>query len=443
MDPVSNSIQMPTQAWTTYKEKVLHFSERIVDAQKPIRVLDAIKWDPSVEQKLRDGKFKVMPKLGPSYYEKISIGFNTESKKEEFRTLIHDIRRELGNEDSVGGLLIRICEQYLLTVEMLEARGTKGFWERSKILYGSPKDTFFGDSNRILDLGRIMYSILGGIEDHKIGTPIVDDVPADEVVKELTSRFQKYFPGDGVEAKLSDGIVADAAAGGDVVKIKQSAQFSKRDIDILEVHEGWVHIGTTQNGIHQKIAKWLSKGPPRVAATQEGLAVIMEIFTFRTYPTRARSINDRILGIDKAEDGANLLELIEFYQTEGYSENDCIMNAKRVVRGGVCEGGAPFTKDLSYCRGFIENYNFMRAAIRAGKPEYIPFLFVGKIHVDDVPLLYQKFQEGLIDPPRYVPEPFKDLHGLMVWLSFSSFLNQIDLHQVQEHYDKLFSRYGS
>ena len=232
--------------------------------------------------------------------------------------------------------------------------------------------------------------------------------------------------------------MADAAAGGDVVKIKEGAKFSSRDIDILEVHEGWVHVGTTQNGNLQHVAKWLSKGPPRCSATQEGLAVIMEIFTFRTYPKRARHINDRIFGIDKAEDGANFLEVIEFYRTEGYEEEDCVANAKRVFRGGVIEGGAPFTKDISYCRGFIENYNFMRAAIRAGKPQLIPFLFVGKLHVDDVPLLYQKYKEGIIDAPRYLPPQFRDLNGVAVWMSFSSFLNLVDLKRIQEHYDKLF-----
>ena len=29
--------------WTTYKEKVRRLSEMVVDAQKPIRILDAIK----------------------------------------------------------------------------------------------------------------------------------------------------------------------------------------------------------------------------------------------------------------------------------------------------------------------------------------------------------------------------------------------------------------
>ena len=167
----------------------------------------------------------------------------------------------------------------------------------------------------------------------------------------------------------------------------------------------------------------------------------MEIFTFRSYPKRARTINDRILGIDKAEDGANLLELIEFYRTEGYEEDDCIANAKRVFRGGVIEGGSPFTKDISYCKGFVENYNFMRVAIRAGKPQLLPFLFAGKLNVEDVPLLYQKYQEGIIDYPKYLPPQFKDMNGLAVWMGFSSFLNMIDLKRIQEHYDKLFKTF--
>jgi len=225
------------------------------------------------------------------------------------------------------------------------------------------------------------------------------------------------------------------------VKIRESSMFSTRDIDILEVHEGWVHVGSTQNGIQQHCAQWLSKGPPRVVSTQEGLAVIMEIFTFRTYPRRAKQINDRILGIDKVENGANILELIEFYRTEGYSESDCLSNAKRVFRGGPLEGGAPFTKDIVYCKGFIENYNFMRTAIRAGQSHLLPFLFVGKIHLDDVPMLYQKYQEGIIDPPKYLPPQFQDLSGIAVWMSFSNFFNQVDLKRIQEHYDRLFTLY--
>mgnify|MGYP003352930620 CR=1 FL=1 len=74
----------------------------------------------------------------------------------------------------------------------------------------------------------------------------------------------------------------------------------------------------------------------------------------------------------------------------------------------------------------------------AGRPYLIPFLFVGKINLEDVPLLYQKYEEGIIDPPKYLPPQFKDMNGIAVWMSFSNFLNQVDMKKIQHHYDKLF-----
>jgi uncharacterized protein (TIGR02421 family) len=428
--------------WTTYKEKIKRLSQRIVEAQKPIRILDAIKWDAAIEVELKRSKFKLMPKLGADYYKKSELGFDPDLKLEELATLAKDIESTLGVSDQLGQLMKGITEQYMDVVNLLLNRGTKEFWTYSKKLYGSPKDRFHDEDQSIRDLGETMYSILSGLDDRLLGQEYPETLEAKDVVDTLNKRFKTYFTDHTIEAKISDGILADAAAGGDIVKIRDGSMFSSRDIDILEVHEGWVHVGTTQNGNLQHVAKWLSKGPPRVAATQEGLAVIMEIFTFRSYPRRARHINDRILAIDKAEDGANILDIIEFYRTEGYSEEESISSAKRVFRGGVIEGGAPFTKDISYCRGFVENYNFMRAAIRGGRPELIPFLFAGKLHVDDIPLLYQKHKEGIIDAPRYLPPQFQDLNGVAVWMSFSSFLNLVDLKRIQEHYNKLFKTYS-
>jgi len=427
--------------WTTYKENIANLSSRIVEAQKPIRVIDAIKWDNSIAEFLVKTKFKDIPKVGPEYYARTPLGFEPKTKIQELGEIEKDIRLTLGDQDAIGKIMKSIVDEYADVVRMLEARGTARFGELSRKLFGSPKDLFFDDDNTILSLGQLLYSILGGLDEKSLGADYPQSLEAHEVVTDLGTRLDQYFGTGVVEVKLSDGILADATAGGDVVKIRQGQRFSARDVDILEVHEGWVHVGTSLNGNNQHVARWLSRSPPRCSATQEGLAVIMEIFTFRTYPKRARHINDRILAIDKAEDGATILDVIEFYRTEGYSEEDCIANANRIFRGGLVEGGAPFTKDLSYCRGFVENYNFMRAAIRAGKPGLIPFLFVGKTHIDDIPLIYQKFQEGIIDSPRYLPPQFADMNGLAVWMSFSSFLNLVDLRRVQEHYNKLFNIY--
>ena len=60
-----------TMVWTTYKERIKRLSLRLVEAQKPIRVLDAIKWEPWVEEKLLKSGFKEIPVLDKAYYEKL------------------------------------------------------------------------------------------------------------------------------------------------------------------------------------------------------------------------------------------------------------------------------------------------------------------------------------------------------------------------------------
>src|SRR5690606_38509527 len=102
----------------------------------------------------------------------------------------------------------------------------------------------------------------------------------------------------------------------------------------------------------------------------------------------------------------------------------------RIFRGGKVSGGAPFTKDISYAKGFIETYNFIRSAIRIGKPELLPFLFVGKVALEDVPVVYEYSKVGLVNAPLFLPPQFKDLNGISVWMAFSNFLNKMNLGTI-------------
>jgi uncharacterized protein (TIGR02421 family) len=427
--------------WVSYKEKVSALSEKVVELQRPIRVLDAIKWDASIETEFFRQKGRELPAVDPAYYANIPLGFEPARKEADLHELAFLIEKTLGAEDDIGRLLLKMVEQYRDVVKMLAARGTPEFYKYSRKLYGSPKDSFFDGHLTIMDQGKALYAILSSLENKFLGRDYPKNLTSEEVVSELQARFARSFLKDRIRVCLDDGIVADAAAGADVIKIKEGARFSKKDIDIFEVHEGFVHVATTLNGKAQKVAKFLSKGSPRVSVTQEGLAILMEILTFSTYPLRARAINDRIIGIDKAEEGADFLEVYDFYLTEGYSETDAFRNSMRVFRGGVIRGGAPFTKDISYCRGFIENYNFIRTAIRRGRPEIVPYLFAGKLHVDDIPMLYQKSIEGIVEAPALLPPQFEDMNGLAVWMSFSNFLNTVDMNAVSKYYDELFRKY--
>ncbi|MEK7689871.1 MAG: flavohemoglobin expression-modulating QEGLA motif protein, partial [Bdellovibrionota bacterium] len=77
--------------WTTYKEKISQISQRIVDAQRPIRVLDAIKWDSKFEADLRKSGFKEIPKIGPEYYAGVPLGYDPMAKIAEFEELSREI----------------------------------------------------------------------------------------------------------------------------------------------------------------------------------------------------------------------------------------------------------------------------------------------------------------------------------------------------------------
>lgn len=428
--------------WRSYKEVVAQLAERIVEAQKPIRVLQALRWDESIEEQFRKTRPRVLPKVDPAYYEKLDLGFEPRAKTEEFETIARDIRRSLGETDSIGLIMLATALEYRDVVHMLAARGTPGFYAASRRLYGSPKDKFPDGRSTVRDLGRLLYGILTNVDEwayHVTRPAYPRDLDATEAARQLSERLGTYFGDTRVRVEPDDGILADAAAGSDYVKVRTGAKFSARDIDILEVHEGWVHVATSLNGQAQPVAKWLAKGPPRTAAAQEGLAALVEMFTFRTHPRRARRLNDRILAVDKAEDGANFLEVFEWFRTEGYDEDECFNGTRRVFRGGIVDGGGPFTKDACYCKGVVLNYAFIRSAIQHDRVDLIPLLFVGKVAHEDIPVLARHVSDGVVRCPQYLPPMFRDLNGLAVWMAYSTFFSQLGGEAIAEHYARVFN----
>jgi uncharacterized protein (TIGR02421 family) len=428
--------------WRSYKETVAAIASRIVEAQRPIRVLQSIRWDNSIEEQFLKSRGRELPRLDANYWAGVDLGFDPRAKAEEFESIAREIDFLLGETDAIGGIMTKTALEYRDAVRMLAARGTPLFYAYSRKLYGSPKDKFPDNVHSVRDLGHVLYGILTNIDDNALGPIPERTITSEECAKELNNRFAAYFGDQTVRVHADDSIVSDAAAGSDYVKVRTAAKFSARDVDILEAHEGWVHVATSLNGQAQPVARWLAKGPPRTTAVQEGLAALLEIFTFRTYPRRARRLNDRVLAVDKAEDGASFVDVFEWFRTEGYDEEECFHNTRRVFRGGVLEGGAPFTKDACYCKGIVLNYAFIRSAIQHNHADLIPFLFVGKVAHEDVPVLARRSHDGVVRPPRYLPPVFRDLNGLAIWMAYSAFFTRLGGDQISDHYAKLFARTG-
>jgi uncharacterized protein (TIGR02421 family) len=418
-----------------YQKTIRALSDRIVQAQTPIRVLDAVKWDDSVRQGFLKHKGKAMPEVDRAYYESRPLAFDSAEKKLEFQNIERDITRHLGQFNPVGQIMRRMCKEYRMVIRMLEARGTSDFGLISQELYGAASDAFHAGDPTLADLGLMLFDYLNNIAHRGDLKDEPKTLTAKDAVDMLQSRLSAVF-GEGddtIRVFESDGIVADAAAGADYIKIRADAMFNERDVRALEVHEGLVHVGTTLNGQNQPICTFLSKGPPSSTVTQEGLAILMEVIAFASYPTRLRKLTNRTRAIHMAEEGADFLEVYHFYREQGYSMEESYGSASRAFRGSV-PAGLPFTKDLSYLKGFILIYNYIQLAVRKGKLEQIPLLFCGKTTLEDTRTLRQLVDEGLVVPPKYLPEQFRDLNALSAWMCFSNFLNHLSLERIEADY---------
>jgi uncharacterized protein (TIGR02421 family) len=420
-----------------YLELVRELSDRIVEAQRPIRILDGIKWCSEVRSGFFASGCKALPEVDADYYRrKNPLDFDPSAVRGVFHQIDRDIARNLGQLNPLATIMRRICREYQTVVRMLEARGTPDFGTYSEELYGSASDVFHAGDPTLADLGTTMEGTLINLLKNQSMVEPEKTYTAEQAVTLLNQRLLDVFPDAGIRVLLNDQMTADAAAGSDYLKIRSDASFNLLDIDVLEVHEGWVHLGTTLNGAAQPWCTFLGKGPPSATTTQEGLAVLTEILTMRSSPSRLYRLINRVRAVTLAEEGANFVEVFDYLRSHEMSDDDSYTIAVRIFRGST-PTGRPFTKDLAYMRGFIQTYNFMRLAMSEGKLDSLPVLFCGKVTLEDIKTYRMLMDEGVVVAPKFLPPHFADLKGLATWMSFSRFISSLSFDQLQADYSAL------
>ncbi len=101
------------------------------------------------------------------------------------------------------------------------------------------------------------------------------------------------------------------------------------------------------------------------------MAILTELFTFSSYPARARRINNRVVAINMAENGDNFIDAFNFFHEKGQAEDESYYDAVHIFPGSTPDQ-APFSKDLSYSKGFILIYNYIRLRIGSGDLSQLP-----------------------------------------------------------------------
>lgn len=406
------------------RERLVEAAAALREAERPVRMLRSVAWPEGTYEAFMQAKERALPDVtytpvdpAPTH-ERIAVA----------RTLID-------GSSPVHRWLNRIADVVDTGADMVGSVGTRTFHDLSTQLYGAPSATLTDNLTRPIDLARSLDDVLAGFKHEDLH---LDEAPvkytAEELVAQLRQPIEAHFGDTAPRLEIVDHLSAKAIAGGRYIRFRRDAVFSDRDCAQLLQHEAFVHIGTTLNGHAQKGMRLLAAGHPGTTRTQEGLAVFAELISGAMDPSRMRRLADRVIAIQMAMDGADFIEIYEFFKTRTDDPRQSFENARRVVRGGLVTGGAPFTKDILYLEGLLRVHNFLRVAVQLDRLDCIRLLFCGKLDIEDLPAICVMVQEGLIQFPTYLPPWVRDLRFLVSYLAYSAFLNQVNLAKIREHY---------
>lgn len=411
------------------KDRVRKVAQILHGACKPLKILQAIGWEPEVKEAFLAKGGRELPVV--SYK-----GFDPKPSIDAVR----EARRHIVPVTTIDLWLERQAQSIELSARMLAGVGTPAFFECGRQLYGEPKAPL-----RYVDLTPLALAqdVIATIEqlaciDIKTAPPAYHT--AQSVAADLEKAVRVHFGDQAPAIVLVDRLSANALATSKQIKVRSGARFTDRDFVQLLHHEAYIHVATSLNGQAQTDLPILGAGHPGTTRTQEGLAVFAELISGSIELDRLRRLADRVLTIQMAIDGADFLEVYRFFLDRTGDPDQSFESARRVFRGGVITGGAPFCKDLVYLFGLLQVHNFIRASFAAGRADCLSLLFCGKLDLFDIPALCELYAMGLCQPPRFVPPWISDPRYLLAVLTFNVFTSHINLGPLVEVAKKILER---
>ncbi|HNP35356.1 MAG TPA: flavohemoglobin expression-modulating QEGLA motif protein [Woeseiaceae bacterium] len=407
------------------KDRIRRCTAALYQASRTVRILTGIAWSPKVKEGFFATNAQQLPQVD---YPKFDASGPL--------ALVAEARRDIG-ESTIDSWLARQATSIETGARLLSACGTPAFLELSGELYGTPTGALRDQLNTPYDLACRFDTMIESFSHVDLGAPAAACHLAQAVAEDMRSAVQKMFGAQAPRVEIVDELSANALAGPKRIRIRRSACFTDKDIRQLVNHEAHIHVATSMNGMAQPDLTILAAGHPGTTRTQEGLAVFAEFITGSMDLDRMRRLADRVLAIQMAVEGANFIDVYRFFLERIGSEEQAFENARRVFRGGNVAGGIPFTKDVVYLDGLLRVHNFLRVIATTGRADCLRLLFCGKLDLDDIPALYELTQMGLCRAPKYLPPWANDLRFLLCYLTYSSFLNRVNLDALKAHYQDM------
>jgi uncharacterized protein (TIGR02421 family) len=410
-------------------ERIKGVDELLFQAARPVKVLSALAWPQKIRERFLETGGEEFPAIEyPPFDPTPTI------------ELVRAARRNIFPGDIVDDWLDRTAEAIENGALMLSTRGTNAFAAYGRELYGGPREPLRHQDMSPSDLAERIIEVTEQL--HALDVQIPDPPPrsAEDVAAIIEPAVQVHFGDDAPALQIVDELSANALASPSRIRLRRDAIFTDRDADQLLNHEAYIHVGTSLNGRAQPAIKILGAGHPGTTRTQEGLAVYAEMMSGTMELDRFRRLAERVVAVRMVVDGADFIELFRWFRERTRDEVQAFESTRRVFRGGVLTGGAPFFKDIVYLAGLLEVTTFVRGAFAANRADSLGLLFCGKLDVWDIPALAVLRSHGLCQRAKYVPPWVADPRGVLAQLTWQTFLARLDLDHAMETVERMLAR---
>ncbi|NND65300.1 MAG: DUF1704 domain-containing protein [Gammaproteobacteria bacterium] len=269
--------------------------------------------------------------------------------------------------------------------------------QRKSVIRQNQIARYRGDVDRVKNLSQALYGEPGAqlvatakqIIEKVSPEETLNTVSATEIKQAITDKIADYDLNWRVE--FSDKLLTTVYPADRLLTVCEHRNFAEIDLKRLPVHEVGVHVLRAANGYLQPL-KMFAVGFSKYLSTEEGMAAYFEEQTGTSSTNVIRSYAARVLAADSMCRGDSFRQTFDLMSELRLSNDDAWNTTVRIYRGGG------FAKDYIYLLG-MEN---VRAFADSGGD--LRELYVGKIGIEDLEMVRTLRQQGVLVPPKYLPE---------------------------------------
>ncbi|MBB5748629.1 flavohemoglobin expression-modulating QEGLA motif protein [Micrococcus sp. TA1] len=283
-------------------------------------------------------------------------------------------------DDPVLGTLLREKHRELgLQIEMLEARDTADFMPLSIELYGAITPALRQIADRLMSTVTVPEGAGKSLDAHEVLTLAQEEI---DYYREQDADIEMH-------AEIRKDVSGVMVSGESLILGPQSKVQEVRAHALMQ-HEVGTHLVTQVNGATQPI-KVMGTGLSGYDETQEGLAVLAEVASGGLTAFRLRQLATRIITVHRMVTGASFRDAHDALVEEGVPASSAFTTTMRAFRSGG------LTKDAIYLRGVLDLIEHLRAG------GTLDLLLLGKFSLQDLPLVTDLRDRGVLQPPRLQP----------------------------------------